>query len=144
MNPADLIFVIFISPLVWTLIIKNWYTPSYAGPLLKFDFSRSQSVSFPLNRPVLRKETRMTIQDFKNLNHSVWECKYHIVFIPKYRKKVFFGVLRKQIGTVFRKLASQKGCEISEGHIMHDNVHLVVSIPPKIPVKEIGRSEVRE
>lgn len=76
----------------------------------------------------------MNISEYQRLNHSLWECKYHVVFIPKYRKKSLFGVLRKEIGPVFRQLARQYGCEILEGHIMNDHVHMLISIPPKISV----------
>ena len=81
----------------------------------------------------------MNISEYQRLNHSLWECKYHVVFIPKYRKKSLFGVLRREIGPVFRQLARQYGCEILEGHIMNDHVHMLISIPPKISVsKAIG------
>ena len=79
----------------------------------------------------------MSIEEYERLNHSVWECKYHVVFIPKYRKKSFFGVLRTQVGPILRRLARQKGCEILEGHIMPDHVHMLISIPPKYAVSSI-------
>ena len=79
----------------------------------------------------------MSIQEYERLNHSVWECKYHIVFIPKFRKKAFFGALRREIGPVLRKLALQKGCEVIEGHIMTDHVHMLMSIPPKYAVSAV-------
>ena len=79
----------------------------------------------------------MSIQEYKQLNHTVWECKYHVVFIPKYRKKALYGALRRHIGPVFRQLASQKGCEILEGHVMSDHVHMLISIPPKYAVSGV-------
>ena len=79
----------------------------------------------------------MNIKEYEHLNHSVWECKYHIVFIPKYRKKIFFGVLRSQVGPILRRLAIQKGCEILEGHVMPDHIHMLISIPPKHSVASI-------
>ena len=79
----------------------------------------------------------MSIEEYERLNHSVWECKYHVVFIPKYRKKSFFGVLRTQVGPILRRLARQKGCEILEGHVMPDHVHMLISIPPKYAVSAI-------
>ena len=79
----------------------------------------------------------MTIKDYDRLNHSVWECKYHVVFIPKYRRKEFFGVLRKQVGSILRKLVEQKGCEVLEGHTMPDHIHMLISVPPKYAVSEI-------
>ena len=66
-----------------------------------------------------------------NLNHSTWECKYHIVFTPKYRKKVLYGLIRKQLKDVFHRLSQQKDCLIEEGYLMRDHVHMLISIPPK-------------
>jgi putative transposase len=79
----------------------------------------------------------MSIEEYGRLSHSLWECKYHIVFVPKYRKKSFFGLLRKEVGSIFRKLAEQKDCEILEGHVMLDHVHMLISIPPKYAVSSI-------
>lgn len=79
----------------------------------------------------------MSIEEYERLNHSVWECKYQIVFIPKYRKKAFFGVLRTQVGSILRRLATQKGGEILEGHVMSDHVHMLISVPPKYAVSAI-------
>ena len=77
------------------------------------------------------------MDDVRSLNHSVWECKYHVVFIPKYRKKRSYGKLRKELGEVFRRLARQKECEIEEGHLMPDHVHMLISIPPKYSVAQV-------
>ncbi len=65
------------------------------------------------------------------LNHSTWDCKYHVVFTPKYRKKALFGIVRMELRDVLHRLARQKGCRIEEGHLMLDHVHMLVSIPPK-------------
>ena len=73
----------------------------------------------------------------KTLNHSKWECKYHVVFIPKYRRKSLYKELRPKIGAVFRELARRKGCEIEEGHVMVDHVHMMISIPPKYAVSQV-------
>ncbi len=70
-------------------------------------------------------------QTTNHLNHSTWECKYHVVFTPKYRKKTLFGRIRRDLKDVFHRLASQKGCVIEEGHLMSDHVHMLISIPPK-------------
>jgi putative transposase len=72
-----------------------------------------------------------------SLRHSRWECKYHIVFIPKYRKKVIFGQIRQELGEVFHRLAKQKECEIEEGQLMPDHVHMMISIPPKYAVSQV-------
>jgi putative transposase len=74
---------------------------------------------------------------FESLTHSKWECKYHVVFIPKYRRKALFGELRKNLGEVFRTLAAQKECRIEEGHTQADHVHMLISIPPKYAVSQV-------
>jgi putative transposase len=74
---------------------------------------------------------------FESLSHTTWECKYHVMFIPKCRRKVLYGQLRVHLGEVFRKLASQKECRIEEGHLMADHVHMLVSIPPKYSVSQV-------
>jgi putative transposase len=77
------------------------------------------------------------VSDYKSLSHTRWECKYHVVFIPKYRKKAIYGELRKRLGDVFRTLARQKESEIEEGHLMKDHVHMMISIPPKYSVAQV-------
>ncbi len=73
----------------------------------------------------------------KSLGRRRWECKYHVVFIPKYRKKAIFGQLRRDLGSVFRRLAEQKESVIEEGHLMPDHVHMMISIPPKYAVAQV-------
>lgn len=75
--------------------------------------------------------------DEQSLSHTVWDCKYHIVWIPKYRKKAIFKDLRKYLGEIFRELASQKECKVIEGHLMPDHVHILLSIPPKYSVSQV-------
>jgi putative transposase len=77
------------------------------------------------------------MENYQSLSHTRWQCKYHIIFIPKFRRKRLFGVLRKEIGSVFRRLAEQKGCSIEEGHVMSDHVHMLISIPPKLSVSSV-------
>ncbi len=77
------------------------------------------------------------MKDVCSLNHTVWECKYHIVWIPKYRKKVLYGQIRKHLGDVFRRLARQKESEVVEGHLVLDHVHILMSIPPKYAVSQV-------
>ena len=72
-----------------------------------------------------------------SLNHTRWECKYHIVFIPKYRRKTLFGQIRRELGEVFHRLARQKESLIEEGHVMPDHVHMMISIPPKYAVSHV-------
>jgi putative transposase len=78
-----------------------------------------------------------TMRSVNSLNHTRWECKYHIEFIPKYRRKVLFGELRRELGEVFHRLARQKESLIEEGHLMPDHVHMMISIPPKYAVAQV-------
>lgn len=78
------------------------------------------------------------MQQYETLSHCKWECKYHIVFIPKCRKKVLFGHIRKRVGQMLRKLCEQKqGVEVIEGHLAGDHVHVCLSIPPKYAVADV-------
>ena len=77
------------------------------------------------------------MKDYETLCHSKWECKYHVVFIPKCRRKVIYGQLRQQLGEVFRMLAERKESRILEGHLMPDHVHMLISIPPKYAVSQV-------
>ena len=79
----------------------------------------------------------MTASPYKSLTHSKWDCKYHMVFIPKGRKKALYGNVRKFLGTVFHELASQRGSKIVEGHMVQDHVHVLIRIPPKYSVVEV-------
>ena len=74
------------------------------------------------------------MHEWQSLSHVRWECKYHVVILPKYRRKVFYGRLRRQIGAILRELCRQRGVELVEGHAMPDHVHLCLSIPPKYSV----------
>ena len=71
------------------------------------------------------------------LNHTTWDCKYHIVWIPKYRRKSLYGDLRRYLGEVFTELSMQKESRVVEGHLMEDHVHMVASIPPKYAVSQV-------
>ncbi len=88
------------------------------------------------------------MHEWESLSHVQWECKYHVVIIPKYRRKVFYGQLRSQIGAILRELCRQKGVELLEGHSMPDHIHMCLSIPPKYSVAHTigflkGKSAVR-
>lgn len=74
---------------------------------------------------------------YQSLAHSKYDCKYHVVFVPKYRKKKIFGIIRKKLGEVFHELSRQKECRILEGHLMPDHVHILIEIPPKHPVSSV-------
>ena len=77
------------------------------------------------------------MDDLQSLSHTVWDCKYHVVWIPKCRRKVLYGQLRKYLGQVLRELAMQKECKVVEGHLMGDHVHMLISIPPKYAVAQV-------
>ena len=77
------------------------------------------------------------MNEFQSLSHSRWDCKYDVVFIPKGRRKKLYVHVRRDLGEVFRRLASQKECRIEEGHMMSDHVHMMISIPPKYSVAEV-------
>lgn len=77
------------------------------------------------------------MKEYQSLSHTRWDCKYHIVFIPKRRKKSIFGSLRRHLGEMFRELARHKEAEVVEGHLRSDHVHMCLSIPPKIAVANV-------
>ncbi len=79
----------------------------------------------------------METSSYESLAHSKWDCKYHIVFVPKKRKKALYGKIRKFLVTVFHELAGQRYCKIVEGHMVQDHVHMLIKIPPKYSVAEI-------
>ena len=77
------------------------------------------------------------MDEYQSLNHTKWECKYHVVFIPKCRRKSLYHELRRHLIEVFRRLAQQKESQIEEGHLMSDHVHMLVAIPPKYAVSQV-------
>ncbi len=77
------------------------------------------------------------MEEMESLSHTKWECKYHVVFIPKCRRKTLYGELRQHMGEVFRKLAIQKESRIEEGHLLPDQVHRMIAIPPKYAVSQV-------
>ena len=87
------------------------------------------------------------MDNYTKTSHDIWDCKYHIVFIPKYRQKRIYGELRNELKGVFQRLVLQKECRIEEGHMMKDHVHVLLSIPPKYSVSHVigflkGKSEL--
>jgi putative transposase len=74
---------------------------------------------------------------YQSLSHSKWDCKYHVVFVPKYRRKVMFKEIRQYLGPIFHELARQKECRIIEGHLSVDHVHMCIEIPPKYAVSAV-------
>ena len=77
------------------------------------------------------------MDESQSLSHSRWECKYHVVFIPKCRRKTLYEQLRRHLGEVFHKVAEQKESRILEGHLMPDHVHMLVAIPPRYAVSQV-------
>ena len=77
------------------------------------------------------------MDEVESLSHTKWDCKYHVVFIPKCRRKTLYAELRRHLGEVFRRLAMQKESRIEEGHLMPDHVHMMISIPPKYAVSQV-------
>jgi REP element-mobilizing transposase RayT len=77
------------------------------------------------------------MDEYESLSHTKWECKYHVVFIPKCRRRTLYEELRQHLGEVFRRLAAQKESRIEEGHLMADHVHMMIAIPPKYAVSQV-------
>ena len=77
------------------------------------------------------------MDELESLSHTKWDCKYHVGFIPKCRRKTLYVELRRHLGEVFRKLAAQKESRIEEGHLMPDHVHMMIAIPPKYAVSQV-------
>jgi putative transposase len=88
------------------------------------------------------------MHEWQSLSHVRWDCKYHVVILPKYRRRVFYGRLRRRIGPILRELCRQRGIELLEGHTMPDHIHMCLGIPPKYSVAFVlgfpkGKSAVR-
>ena len=77
------------------------------------------------------------MDEYQSLNHTKWECKYHVVFIPKCRRRTLYGELRRHLGPILKALARQKESEIQEGHLLPDHVHMMISVPPKFAVSQV-------
>ena len=77
------------------------------------------------------------MQTYESLKHTTWDCKYHVVFIPKCRRKVLYQGIRQELGVVFRSLAKRWECQVEEGHLMPDHVHMLLSVPPKHSVSNV-------
>jgi putative transposase len=74
------------------------------------------------------------MHDWQSLSHVRWDCKYHVVIVPKYRKKVIYGKLRRQVGPILRRLCQQRGITLLEGHAMSDHIHMCLSVAPKFSI----------
>ena len=84
------------------------------------------------------------MDEYESLSHTRWDCKYHVVFIPKCHRKALYGELRRHLGEVFKRLAAQKESRIEEGHLMPDHVHMMIAIPPKYAVSQVGFHQGQE
>ncbi len=87
-----------------------------------------------VRQPQQRKHRRNVMKDINSLSHSKWNCKYHIVFAPKYRRQVIYGKIKADIGKILRQLCEMKGVEIIEAEACPDHIHMLVSIPPHMSV----------
>ena len=88
------------------------------------------------------------MRDYQNLSHVKWVCKYHVVWVPKYRRKKLYGELRRRLGEIIKDLCRQKGVDVLEGHAMSDHVHVCLSVPPKFSISHVigflkGKSAIR-
>ena len=88
--------------------------------------------TFSLSGLTVTQKENMTTSSYESLSHSRWDCKYHVVFIPKCRKKAIYGEVRDFLRRIFHELAKQKGCEIVSGHLVQDHVHMLIRIPPNM------------
>jgi putative transposase len=88
-------------------------------------------------RVFAKRRRRSPMKEYQSLSHTRWDCKYHVVFIPKRRKQKVFGVLRRHLGEIFKELAQHKESQVLEGHLMPDHVHMCISIPPKYAVSNV-------
>jgi len=90
-----------------------------------------------VNRSRLNEEEAKVNSSNENLKHTKWQCKYHVVFIPQYRRKVMYGSIRKKQGIIIRELAEHKESKVEEGHLLADHVHVMLMIPPKYSVSGV-------
>ena len=96
-----------------------------------------ESVSYEAVADEWRLPINHMSEMYQSLSHTKWDCKYHVVFVPKRRRKVLYGSIRKALGGIFHELARQKECTILEGHVMPDHVHMLIMIPPKYAVASV-------
>ena len=114
----------------------NGSSPGSAGVVPAVELPRPIDET-PNREPPSTRRGVPSMDDYESLSHTKWECKYHVVFIPKCRRKTLYAELRRHLGEVFRKLAEQKESRIEEGHLLPDHVHMLISIPPKHSVAQV-------
>jgi len=110
--------------------------PALPGRPPAFDVSGSRVRNSP-REPLKHHGRESSMTTYRSLNHTKWHCQYHVVFIPKYRKKAIYGGLREQLGEVLRQLALHRESRVEEGHLLADHVHMLLSIPPKYSVAQV-------
>ena len=110
--------------------------PALPGRPSVFDVSGSNVRNSP-REPLKHHAGESSMNNYRSLNHTKWECQYHVVFIPKYRRKTLYGGLRHYLGDVLRRLAEQRESRVEEGHLLADHVHMLVLIPPKYSVAQV-------
>src|ERR1700694_4986768 len=111
--------------------------PALPGRQEEFDRYGSPSEETPEREPPKHTRRSFTMDKYESLSHTKWECKYHVVFIPKCRRRTLYEQLRQHLGEVFRELARQKESRVEEGHLMPDHVHMMLAIPPKYAVSQV-------
>ena len=106
-------------------------TTRYAGGKEKVIPKNHQSGTIRMLRPIVQRKVILMANQTNSLSHTKWMCKYHIVMVPKYRRKIIYNQYKGSLREIIRQLCKYKGVEILEGHMMPDHVHLLLSIPPK-------------
>ena len=114
--------------------MRDKKTTRYAGARRRLYQKNSKRDTIKVFKPIVKRKEKNMAQKAHSLSHTKWHCKYHIVFTPKYRRKVIYNQYRSSLGEIFHRLCSYKGVEIIEGHLMPDHVHMLVSIPPRISI----------
>ena len=130
-------FLGYSIPKAFRSLLVNVGDPSaLPGRPSVFDVSGSNVRNSP-REPLKHHAGESSMNNYRSLNHTKWECQYHVVFIPKYRRKTLYGGLRHYLGDVLRRLAEQRESRVEEGHLLADHVHMLVSIPPKYSVAQV-------
>ena len=101
---------------------------------IKNSFCYTESAVCQLHKEEQKEDIQVSLNDINSLSHTKWNCKYHIVFAPKYRRKVFYEEKRQAVGKILRQLCEWKGVKIIEAEVCPDHVHMLVEIPPKMSV----------
>ena len=116
------------------LLVRLKINHSLCGCALNVIQKISKRDTIKVFKPIVKRKEQKMAQKAHSLSHTKWICKYHLVFTPKYRRKIIYNQYRESIGQIITQLCKYKGVKIIEGHLMPDHVHMLVSIPPKISV----------